>query len=234
MHEPNTRRRRMHDATATRTAILDAAETIFAEQGFAGARIDAIAARADSNKSLIFQYFDDKLTLYAQVLQRTEAETTALQASLFAPLLTHVDLATDAQQLRTFLTTAFGAVFDHLLARPQLLRILQWELAEGWKTYAQISPQLPVDHIDQLASIFDAAQRAGLVRSAFSPVVQLTMALQTCQSYLASLPLYQVLMPNQDMSSTAAIAAARQHIVTAIVAGILVDPPRPIEHEEPQ
>ena len=63
MSEPDSRRGRAHDAQAAREAILNAAEAVFAEHGFDGARIDAIAALAGYNKSLIFQYFDDKLGL---------------------------------------------------------------------------------------------------------------------------------------------------------------------------
>ncbi len=39
-----SRRGRAHDAEGAREAILNAAEAVFAEHGFDGARIDAIAA----------------------------------------------------------------------------------------------------------------------------------------------------------------------------------------------
>ena len=66
------RPKRERDAEVARKAILDAAEEIFAEHGFDGARIDAIAAVSGYNKSLIFHYFDDKLGLYTAVLKRIE------------------------------------------------------------------------------------------------------------------------------------------------------------------
>ncbi len=55
--------RRERDAEVARKAILDAAEEIFAQEGFDGARIDAIAEASGYNKSLIFHYFEDKLRL---------------------------------------------------------------------------------------------------------------------------------------------------------------------------
>ena len=232
MRISSNRRGRSHDAEGARTAILNAAETVFAAHGFDGARVDTIAAQAGYNKSLLFQYFGDKLTLYAAVLKQADGEASQLRARVFAPLLTNDSLAADAGQLRTFFETAFRSVFDYLLAHPRLLRILLWEMAEGWHTYAQISPQFQIEHVEQLALLFQKAQRAGLIRSTFSPVIQLTMALQTCQSYLASLPLYQVLLPDEDLSSSAALARARQYIVTAIVAGIMVDPPQPSQPKE--
>ena len=59
----------MHDAEGAREAILNAGEEVFAEHGFDRARIDAIAKASGYNKSLIFQYFSDKLGLYAAVIR---------------------------------------------------------------------------------------------------------------------------------------------------------------------
>ena len=63
-------RERVYDAQSTCHAILSAAETLFAERGFDGTSVDAIASQAGYNKSLLFQYFGDKLGLYSQVLKR--------------------------------------------------------------------------------------------------------------------------------------------------------------------
>jgi AcrR family transcriptional regulator len=48
--------------------LLKAATHEFAERGFAGARIDGIAKRAQLNKQLIYHYFGNKQQLYAAVL----------------------------------------------------------------------------------------------------------------------------------------------------------------------
>jgi TetR/AcrR family transcriptional regulator len=65
-----SKRGRTHDAEGAREAILNAAEKVFAEHGFDAARIDAIAQESGNNKSLLFQYFGDKLALYAAVIRR--------------------------------------------------------------------------------------------------------------------------------------------------------------------
>ena len=59
---------RPRDASATREGLLDAATLVFAEQGFAGARVDEIAARAGVNKALIYAYYGDKTGIYRAVL----------------------------------------------------------------------------------------------------------------------------------------------------------------------
>jgi AcrR family transcriptional regulator len=48
--------------------ILDTAAQVFAEQGFAGARMDNIAERAGVNKATIYYHIGDKQTLYTRVL----------------------------------------------------------------------------------------------------------------------------------------------------------------------
>ena len=58
------------DAEATRERILTAASVEFAERGFAGARIDRIAAGATSNVRLIYAHFDSKENLFAVTLDR--------------------------------------------------------------------------------------------------------------------------------------------------------------------
>jgi len=53
----------------SRARILAAAERVFARDGLAGARTDAIAADAGLNKALLYYYFEDKEKLYEAVLE---------------------------------------------------------------------------------------------------------------------------------------------------------------------
>jgi TetR/AcrR family transcriptional regulator len=64
---PRTQKR---DRNVTVPAILAAAEIEFATNGFAAARTESIAARADVVKGLIFHYFKSKEGLYEAVLVR--------------------------------------------------------------------------------------------------------------------------------------------------------------------
>src|SRR5438132_7392784 len=174
MPEPGSKRGG-RDAQKTRETILDTAEAAFAEHGFDGARIEAIAKASGYNISLLFQYFGDKLGRYAAVLQRAHRETTELQAQVLGPGLADETITSHAQGLRAFLETAVQATFDYLVEHPRLLRILTWEMAEGWQTYAQIASQFPTDESDQLEALFKGAWRAGLLRSDFSALIQLTL-----------------------------------------------------------
>ncbi len=223
MSDPEPRRKREHNAQGTREAILNAAEVVFAEHGFDGARFDAIAQAAGYNKSLIGQYFGDKLGLYAEVNKRIDREVNALGTRLLVPLLEDETVVADAQRFRTFLETTIGTLFDFMLAHPRLIRIIHWEQAEGWQTFIKIFSQFETEDTGQIRELFHKARRAGLLRSDFDPLVQLTLAEQICWSYLATIPLYQIMLPGVDLSSAAELARAREYIVAFVVRGLMGD-----------
>lgn len=63
---PPTRRERRADAK--RRVILHAAKAVFLKGGFAGATMDAVAARAGVSKMTVYRHFEDKETLFAGVI----------------------------------------------------------------------------------------------------------------------------------------------------------------------
>ena len=68
---------------ATRQRIVDAASSVFAEKGFAGARVDEIARRAKVNKALLYYHVGNKQALYTAVLTKNfdRVESTVVEAS---------------------------------------------------------------------------------------------------------------------------------------------------------
>lgn len=70
---PSTKRRRapgQRDAEVTREALLAAATELFAQLGFDGATVGAIAHRARVNKAMISYHFEGKHGLYTAILKR--------------------------------------------------------------------------------------------------------------------------------------------------------------------
>lgn len=223
MDGPERRRGRVHNAEGAREAILNAAETVFAEHGFDGARVDAIAETAGYNKSLLFQYFDDKLGLYEAVTRRADREMTELEMRMLAPFLEDETIASDAQRFKAFLETMIRGIFDYMLDHPRLTRIILWEQAEGWQTFSKFLTRADVEDADRFRTLLNKACRAGLLRSDIDPIIQLTIAEQMCWSYLSSIPLYQLLLADEDLSSAKALTRAREYIVSFIVQGMMID-----------
>ncbi len=178
MAEPGSRRGRAHDAEGTREAILNAAEEVFAEHGFDGARIDAIAETAGYNKSLLFHYYGDKLGLYTAVLQRIDQQGTELQIRILGPLLSDESLASDASKFSTFLRATIRLIFDFLIENPRMTRMLAWESAEGWQTYRKIASQFNTEDAKQLRQLLAQAKEWGLIRPGIRPTWSLALPSQ--------------------------------------------------------
>ncbi len=66
---PTRRRKPVQEPEDTRTAVLRAAETLFAQKGYMGARVAEIADEAGVDKRLVFYYFGTKQGLYAEILE---------------------------------------------------------------------------------------------------------------------------------------------------------------------
>ena len=212
------------DAEVSRNAILDAAEEIFAENGFDGARIDAIAAASGYNKSLIFHYFDDKLGLYTAVLKRIEQRGNDLQAIMLGSWLADEELTSDASKLRTFVEIVIRWIFDYMVENPRVLRMLVWEAAEGWKTIKKIASQFNTDDVEMFRQLLSKAQEAGLIRPGTDPYLMFLMAITTCMSYPIFTPYLEMAFEDEDLSSPDALVRAREMIVNFVVHGIIVDP----------
>ncbi|MGW4823979.1 TetR family transcriptional regulator [Streptomyces sp. NPDC004227] len=149
------------DSSATKARLLDAAFTEFAAYGIAGARVDRIAEAAGANKRLIYVYFGNKEQLFDEVLQR--AMTEGAESVPF-----------DVEDLPGYA----GAIFDHLVARPDLMRLRLWKLLERPSTTG-LEPDAFRRKVSEVA---DAQQRGDL-----APEVQpddlLTMVLAMAQAW---------------------------------------------------
>lgn len=90
-----------------REALLAAAEAVFAESGFAGAKMADIAARAGYSAGNLYNVFDSKEALFAELLATRGA---ALVARVDAALGGHVGVRAGLPRL---LETALAAVEEH-------------------------------------------------------------------------------------------------------------------------
>src|SRR5947199_3445615 len=92
---------RQHDAARTRNEILEVGTSEFAAQGFAGARVDEIAARTRTTKRMIYYYFGSKEQLYIAVLERAYGTIRSLESEV------DVDHLEPADAIRRFAEVTF-------------------------------------------------------------------------------------------------------------------------------
>ncbi|MBX3081530.1 MAG: TetR/AcrR family transcriptional regulator [Anaerolineae bacterium] len=226
MSNPDTKRGRSHNAAGAREAILNAAEAVFASHGFDGTRVDAIAEEAGYNKSLIFQYFGDKLKLYESVLRRADEQFRGFQNQMFSELARE-ETMTNPDQLKSLFRSFLNAYFDYLVAHPAFVRILNWELAEGWVTYAQIASERDRDEMSALNAVLQTVQASGWLRSNITATSQFMLGLFTSQLYLSLIPLFKAFLPATDWQSQIGLAQSRDFIVGFVMHGLLTDADEP-------
>jgi AcrR family transcriptional regulator len=71
-HVPGTSRRAQYSAS-TRRALVDVAEQLFTEHGYAGTSLDAIVAGADVTKGALYHHYSGKQALFEAVFEKVES-----------------------------------------------------------------------------------------------------------------------------------------------------------------
>jgi AcrR family transcriptional regulator len=111
----------------TRERILDVAERLFAQKGFAGTAVRDIAREAALTAPSLYNHFDGKQALYEAVLARG-----------VQPLVDLIDDLgkTTARDPRT--GDFLDRIVDHLAAHPNIARLIQHESLMGGASLSRI------------------------------------------------------------------------------------------------
>jgi TetR/AcrR family transcriptional regulator len=149
------------EGAGAREKILASAAREFAERGFEGARVDAIARRAGVNKALLYYHVGNKQALYEAVLVQTLG-TVAPRVRAAAQ-----DAATPEERLRAYAETLERAASEH----PHMPRIMLREMASGG---AHLSPAV-LDAFLQIFSVIRSALQEGRSAGTFRAADPLTV-----------------------------------------------------------
>ncbi len=145
------------DAT---TAILNAAETLFARQGFAATTIKAIGKEAGVNPALLYYYFPDKERLYHAVLERRLGTATRELGQQLTPEAAPLDA----------LTLLLRAYARRMQEAPSIPRLLVRELADHQAAHAlPIIREIAAGLFRRICDIIAAGQAGGVIRADLDP-----------------------------------------------------------------
>jgi AcrR family transcriptional regulator len=132
--------------------ILAAARDAFAEQGYSGTTVDAIARKAGVNKATLYYHIGDKETLYAEVVRTVlESNIDDLQQNI-------QEAKAPEEQLRRYIRTMAAAVENN----PWLPRIMLRELAAGGASLPDAVLQSFGRLLATLKEILDEGVRRGV------------------------------------------------------------------------
>jgi AcrR family transcriptional regulator len=191
------------DRERTRQEILDIAFEEFAENGLSGGNTDAIAARANITKRLIFYYFNSKEALFTAVLEMAYAKMRAAEEDL------HLEALEPEAAIRRL--TEF--TFDFHQAHPEFVRLVTIENIHRGR-HIGISRRLKEmtqPSISQIAKLLARGVAGGVIRTGIDPI-ELHMTLNALSFFsVANRHTFEAQFA-WDMSSPTAKAQRRAEI----------------------
>ncbi|QIG39786.1 TetR/AcrR family transcriptional regulator [Microbacterium sp. 4R-513] len=160
-------------AERTQADILRVATAEFAANGYAGARVDEIAARTRTTKRMIYYYFGSKEGLYLAVLERVYAQIRQVERGIQV-----AELAPD-EALRTIAE----ATYDHHTTHQAFIQLVSIEnihRAEHLKQSETILRE-NATAITLLEEVIDRGVRAGIFRDDIDAVdVHMVISAYAC------------------------------------------------------
>jgi len=152
----------IRDPERTRARILAAATAEFSRYGLGGARVDRIAAEADTNKRMLYYYFGNKEGLFLAVLEATYAHIRSAE--------TQLDL--DAVEPLEGIRRLVAFTWRYYLENPHFLTLLNSENLHQAR-HLKNSKRIAAMHSPFIATIADLLQRGeagGTIRAGIDPV----------------------------------------------------------------
>ncbi|OPZ64368.1 MAG: putative HTH-type transcriptional regulator YttP [bacterium ADurb.Bin478] len=143
----------------TREKIKEAAGDVFLHKGYAAARMQEIADRADVNKALIYYYFSSKDSLFEAIIREASEELVMNLSDLFT---------LQEKDPRRLIKRLVHVHFTFLLEHPQLPSLLVRELNSDnvlpKKVLADVIMRFSRGKIGHLQQLFDQAAAAKQLR----------------------------------------------------------------------
>jgi len=191
----------------SRTAIVEAARTLFLRNGYAGTTMDEIAALAGIAKRTVYNNFADKEALFRQIM----AETIAFAEEFARGLRDELIDGTTAANLRATLEN-LGRRLALAIVRPEVIalrRLLVGEAREFPALAARYFDRAPGQVLEALASGFERLGKSGLLR-----VADARLAAAQFAYLLVGEPLDRAVLTGTIPSKARVIAGAREGVRT--------------------
>lgn len=198
----------------TRSYILDAATAEFAERGFQGARLEHIAARAETNKRMVYYYFNSKDELFREVMEQAYKSIRDTEREL------HLLEQAPIDAVRTLVTFTWNYYLEH----PDFIGLLNTEnqhraahLSETADLQALNSPL-----IETLQEVLARGQREGVFRGGVDPL-QLYISIAAMSYFYLSNKHTLGAIFGRDLMTTKAKAERLHHTLDVIVGYLLIN-----------
>ena len=205
-------RPRSRDAGASRAAILDAAEALFAERGYRATSLSEVGRQAGVSRGTPGYFFGSKERLYRAMLERAfaAARNVLTQAQARA--------SASGGGPDTLLREGIRGYMDFLVARPTFVRLIEWETLSGGRSLGDVPA-----HIIGLQDALAIAQTE-LARGVFRPVDPAHMLISIMGLCWFPLAHAATLLRSLglDPHDPVFIEARKRHVIDLVLHGIAV------------
>lgn len=199
---------RPRDAEKTKASILKAARDEFCEQGFNGARVDAIADRAKANKRLLYHYFGNKEALYEAVLLDAYQEIRRGEREL---RISQYDPVEAVDRIIRF-------TFRHFLANPWFPRLLSVENLQNARFVKRIKnvEEIRSPIVAELHEIVKRGHAEGTFRTDVDPMQLYISIISLCYFYVSNMATLSVVF-GKDLNQFALIQDREAQAVQMVI-----------------
>ncbi len=204
---------RTNNPEKTKADILEVAFAEFAQNGFAGARVDEIAERTRTSKRMIYYYFESKDGLYKAVLTEYYTRLRGAERTL------NLEDKPPLDALRELVSFSF----DYHNSHPEGVRLILVENIH----YARFVTQLPTVEamnsviIKSVRDICERGVKLGVIRPNIDPV-DLYQSIAALSFFNVSNRYTFSTIFKRDMTSKAALEARKASVVNAILQFVAV------------
>lgn len=210
-------------ASDTRNKILESAEALFAESGYAAVGMRTLAKELSLSKSALFHHFSTKLELYEAVLDRVLERVELGIATADSPE------ATPVEQLDALVTSAVSTLAEDTPAAKLMMRAMLEEEPFPGLMLKPTGEREQMRSEIRLASIINRFRQLledGIEQGAFRPV-SIPDAIQSSVGmivfHFASGELGEALL-GEPVFSGAAVRRRRAEVVEFIRRALIADP----------
>jgi len=190
-------------------AILEAAETLFAERGYDGVSMSAIARLANTSKPNIYHHFKNKNGLYLAVMKAAVQRSSMLLDSLEdAP-------GTFRQHLSDFSAGQLGNIMSHKRSTQLILREI---LSEGTQNGQKIARHVVEDVFSRLVAMVQRGQQEKEFRNDIDPALAAFMVVAANMFFFQASPIMHTIPETHFTNDAHAFSAG---VIDILFNGVL-------------
>jgi AcrR family transcriptional regulator len=200
--------KKFRDPEETQRRIMAAAKVEFARHGLAGARVDVIAARAKSNKRMMYHYFGNKEKLFQLVLEDAYGAFREAEAAL----------ALDSQEPLTALRKLVAFNWSYFLTNPEFITLVNSEnlhKARHVKNSKRME-DMSRPFVGRMSALLKRGFDAGLFRKDLD-AVQVTITIASVAYYYLTNRFTGEIVFERDLMTDAALKARLEFNIDSIL-----------------